>query len=168
MKKNILVLAMAVIAAVGFNVSAQQQNCKKQFDKDKKECVKFKKDCRMGEGAFANLNLTEKQKEQLKALGESCKKAQRDSVKSKFEARKQEKRQMRADYLKQVKSILSAEQYVQYLENEYVNSGKDMRKGKMKGQDKCKKGKKGQGMKKDCRKGEMKSDKCKAQQSAEK
>lgn len=141
MKKSILVIALSAIAAVGFNASAQQQDCKKACDKkEKKECVQDKKECRKGANVFANLNLTDDQKAKLKALRENCQKqrfekekAKRDSAKAKREARMKEQRQERENFLKEIKSILTAEQYVQFLENEFLKSKQDMRKGKMKG-----------------------------------
>lgn len=145
MKKSILVTAMAVVAAIGFNVSAQEMDCKKDCKKDnknKKECTRFDKmkECKDMVDPFANLNLTDKQKEQMKALRENCQKqrfekekAKRDSAKAKREARMKEQRQERENFLKEIKSILTAEQYVQFLENEFLKSKQDMRKGKMKG-----------------------------------
>lgn len=147
MKKSILVITMAVVAAMGFNVSAQEKNCKKDCKKDKKECARFdeKKMCKEEVNPFANLNLTDKQKEQLKALGENCKKkkfecekAKRDSAKAQREARMKAQHQERENFLKEIKSILTTEQYVQFLENEFLKSKQDMRKGKMKGMHKGK------------------------------
>ena len=134
MKKSILVIALSVIAAVGFNASAQQQDCKKACDKkEKKECVQCKKECKKGANVFANLNLTDDQKAKLKALRENCKKQRCDSMKSKFEARKKQKCEGRAKYLGELKSILTAEQYVQFLENSYINSDQGFKMGHKKG-----------------------------------
>lgn len=71
--------------------------------------------------AFEGLNLSDQQKSQLKALGQDCK-AQRD--KKQCDGRKER--------LAKIKTILTPEQYTQFLENNFVQGGnrhgKDMKR----------------------------------------
>ena len=106
----------------------KKEACDKQCDKcDKKcdkNCAKCDKPCaKMGDKKckkdcpFEGLNLTDKQKEQIKGL--RTEKSLNDSLRNKA----------RADYLQNVKSILTPEQYVQFLENSYMKAGEKGNKG---------------------------------------
>lgn len=67
--------------------------------------------------AFEGLNLTEQQKTQLAEL--------RKEHKARGESRQQAKADYRKDRLAKIKSILTPEQYLQFLENSYLQSGGD-------------------------------------------
>ncbi len=80
--------------------------------------------------AFEGLNLTTTQQNQIKKIQDECRKqcdAERAQQKSAKQAAKAEKARTAMDkrraYLAQVKNVLTPEQYVTYLENEFVNSG---------------------------------------------
>lgn len=139
------VLSIAVLLASVFTASSMAQTPDtKQQCQTPKECTATKckpTECTKSEcSPFAGLNLTDKQKAELQALKPSKEqlKAKKDEAKAKKDAyRKQmrdEKIQMRKDYLAKVKNILTPEQYVQFLENSYVNqafnkAGKNDKRG---------------------------------------
>lgn len=124
MKKFIVAMAAMAMTA-GFAVKADvcEQPCK-----DKKQCdvpcanrpCNAAPDCEAA-CPFDNLNLTDAQKEQFKALRakkvEACK------------ARKQDKKAARAECrraaLAEIKAILTPEQYVQFLENNFVDKSRN-------------------------------------------
>lgn len=99
--------------------------------------------CRAGKcdlNPFEGLNLTEQQQTELRQLCDQ----QKEACKANFEARKEKKQQAdsamfaqrraaKADRLNKIKAILTPEQYVQFLENSYLNAanpGKGMKPGK--------------------------------------
>lgn len=145
MKKSILSLAVLFASMSAFSAAAQSTandntaNCKAKTECGK-PCQK-KNDARFN--PFEGLNLTDKQKADLQALRPS--KEARAKAKTEAKAEKQAQRkqmveqriQNRRDYLAKVKNILSPEQYVQFLENSYVDQGfKGGPRGKMaKGKD---------------------------------
>lgn len=118
----------------------KSKKCDKSCDKDSKDCKKgdskqfkgeFKKSkgCQNGNCAFENLNLTDEQKTKLQDLNTRVRsekevaraemkenRAKNDSLKK--VARLEKKR----GYLNEVKTILTADQYVQFLENSFVNN----------------------------------------------
>lgn len=111
MKKFIVALA-TVAMTMGFSAQAQtEQKCEQAQKCAQAECRQAPGDC-----GFESLNLTDAQKEQLKALGKKRMEAKKD----KKEARKEDARAFLAD----LKTILTPEQYVQFLENSFVNKGK--------------------------------------------
>lgn len=130
------VLSIAVLLASVFTVSSMAQNpsCSQQCV-NASECQAQKGKCKAQYSPFAGLNLTDKQKSELKALKPSKEQiqAQKDKVKAQKNADRQQrfeqKMQNRKDYLAKVKAILTPEQYVQFLENSYVNLSID-RSGK--------------------------------------
>lgn len=99
---------------------------------------------------YEGLNLTTQQKEKLNKIttpAQSLKenrdkqRADRDKVrverKKQATAQRENRKNLRANYLKEVRTVLTPEQYVQFLENNYVNAGsfkaKNMAKGKKHG-----------------------------------
>lgn len=160
MKKTFFSLALAAVAAVSsISASAQTPNatvCDRQCDKKENcrtECRKpGKPEC----NPFDGLNLTAEQQQALNAIPAPCKvmrearkQCKADSTVCGNRARQREvAKDVRINYLKQVKAVLSPEQYVQFLENTFVNQqSKGMKGGKHKGHgDKGKKG--GKDMKK--------------------
>lgn len=140
MKKKVLSMALAAIVSIGVPSFAQSPgNCpagsnKNCVVKDKKCCDG--KDCngKCGDnctrkccvGPFEGLNLTEPQKSALADIPNprQVMKAARDNNKGKKESpemRRDVTRNIMLDYLKQVKGVLTHEQYMQFLENSYVN-----------------------------------------------
>lgn len=145
MKKTIFTLALAIISMTGLSAAAQTASTNRINKSDNKTTTeqttrkKADKEKAPRYNPFEGLNLTEKQQNELKALrstsseaGKSQKgKVSRDSKNGKelSKAEKQAKRQQRMeqkiqnrrDYLAKVKTILSPEQYVKFLENSYVD-----------------------------------------------
>lgn len=152
MKKTILSLAVILASMGAISASAQTQETK--TCKNATECSKGA-DMKKGPAfnPFAGLNLTEQQQSALKALkpdksqmksGEKKEKSKDMTQAEKQAQRKEnmEKRiQGRRDYLAKVKTILTPEQYVQFLENNFVDQS--MKQGPAHG--KMAKGKDGQG-----------------------
>ncbi len=144
MKKSILSIAVLFASMTAFSAAAQTPTNTTSNCKAKTECGK---PCPNKDAAkynpFAGLNLTDKQKADLQALKpnkETVAKAKTEAKAEKQAQRKQmaEKRiQNRRDYLAKVKNILTPEQYVQFLENSYVDQAfKGPQHGKMaKGKD---------------------------------
>ncbi len=137
MKK--IILGIAIVTASMFSVNASAQNTDKNANRPGREMMKAM-------NPFEGLNLTAQQQEALKAIPNPWMQAKADKKKDK-EAKKEAKRQdrmqameeakaNRTKYLAEVKKVLTPEQYVQFLENSYVNRpmmpmrpGKDGMKG---------------------------------------
>lgn len=140
MKKKIL--SIAVLLASVFTVSsmAQTPSCPQQCA-NHAECQAQKGKCNVQYSPFAGLDLTDKQKSELEALKPSKEQiqAKKDQAKAQKRAdrqqRREQKMQYRKDYLAKVKNILTPDQYVQFLENSYINQVSKDRYGK-KGKDK--------------------------------
>ena len=147
MKKNVIAGVMLATAAI-FGTSAtfaqapqkgdNTQKCngeKCEHNKDKGQKPAF--------NPFEGLNLTAEQQSKIDALKEECK-AQKSEFKKDAKAKKQQLKKdakegranMKAEMLKKVKAILTPEQYVQFLENAFVNGNGDkgQRKQPMHGQ----------------------------------
>lgn len=172
MKKKIITLAIATMFTLGISTFAQapqnDHNCKKTENckRDGKKCDrKDDKKCDRKDGApgrdkkcinpFEGLNLTEQQQKSISNIPSprQVMKAARDresDVKQSPEMRQAVARDIRVNYLKQIKAVLTSDQYVQFLENDFVNArpdkpGKDMKRpGKPGDRDhkghKCRKG----------------------------
>lgn len=122
--KKIFVALVAVAMTAGFAANAaNDKKCDKQCEAAKceqKACPKERANCpEMRE--FAGLDLTDAQKDQLKALNAQrfadAKKA-KEARKAEKNAKAQARRDDRQQYLNQVKGILTPEQYTKYLENQ--------------------------------------------------
>ncbi len=136
MKKTVssLLIATMSLCSVSAFAQAKTQECNNDCKKEcTTECAKPEK-CRKGDkktcNPFEGLNLTEQQQAALKAIPcpREVMKASRQQCKdNKTECNKADRRKMSKDiklnYLKQVKSVLTPEQYVQFLENNFVNQG---------------------------------------------
>lgn len=142
MKKLMIALA-AVAMTCGLSARAQDN---KNAICDNSQCKVQQCDQR-GACAFDNLNLTDTQKGKIKALHEkrvADRQARREAnAKAKAE-KKDQKRTTRVEakkaYLKDIKSILTPEQYTLFLENSFVNNApkgprglKGMKPGKRNG-----------------------------------
>lgn len=122
MKKKIFsatILALSFIA-----LPAMAQNCKQGTCPEGNTtacCTEGK--AKAGNGCvnpFEGLNLTDAQKEKLKAIERPCRKA----AERNRETRQQcstERRNDRVKFLADIKAVLTPEQYVQFLENNFVN-----------------------------------------------
>lgn len=144
MKKQLITLAFAAAGLLSMNAFAQAPSRNgKACCIDKKECINKNqcadpakcanpKDCKGKRKAcnpFEGLNLTDAQKTRLEAIPCPRKVAQEikqaaktDSIKANKEAAKTMRKDIRANYLRQVKDVLSADQYVTFLENYFVNN----------------------------------------------
>lgn len=160
MTKKIMTIAVAVATLFSFSSFAQTTDaCKKEGKcvktekcegkRDcKKECKKDgRRDCKKGDmkkcfNPFQGIELTADQQTKLKAI---------PTPRQVLKASKKEKsatnvnpmefvKNVRKDYLRQIKQVLTPEQYVQFLENSYLNQhsghgpkgikgGKNMKKG---------------------------------------
>lgn len=127
MKKSIISLSTILASALCFTSMAQ--NPASPSGKCATDTCSQTTCCKKGPQAycpFNGLNLTEKQKSELQSI---CPSKQLKGQSSKTKAEKQAQRkemagkrlQARRDYLAKVKNILTPEQYVQFLENSYIN-----------------------------------------------
>lgn len=151
MKKTILSLAVLFASMSGFSAVAQTQSSNStkattetQKATDKKKAPRH--------NPFEGLNLTEKQQSELQALRASKsteakkdgrtagkqdkkqlsqeeKQARQKQHAEQRKARMEQRKQNRQDYLAKVKAILTPEQYVKFLENNYCDRGCKMGKG---------------------------------------
>ena len=141
MKKTLLSLAILLASSTGISAFAQApaQNAKSATTTEAKA---RKGERKQAPNPFEGLNLTDQQKSQLKDLKPGITKEKREEMKAQDKARKEQakaqaaeqrkaraeaRKQSRHDYLAKVKAILTPEQYVQFLENNFVNKA-DMKK----------------------------------------
>lgn len=145
MKKIILSMAVAVISMTSLTAMAQKpgdcdkQKCEQKCQKEGK-CQKDRPEC----NPFEGLQLTQEQQTKLsvipcprKVMEEAKKQCKGDSTQCSREQRMAVVKDVRTNYLNQVKAVLSPEQYVQFLENNFVNQmpqkGDKMKGDKKKG-----------------------------------
>lgn len=134
MKKNILGLAIIAMSMVSFSAMAQPRQ-KAQGHKSEQcsneGCKENAHHAQRGAmpNPFAGINLSDSQKSQLKDLMTK----RHEARKEKMATRKAEKnhsdsaraegfREMRKQHLQDIKSILTPEQYVTFLENSVINA----------------------------------------------
>lgn len=137
MKIKSIIIALAAVFTLGVTASAQnpdcnRQDCKKTDCKNKKRCHGDNKECkdRKAPNPFEGISLTQEQQEKLAAIPcprqvmkAACEnKADADSMKANPALRKDMVRNVRTNYLNQVKTVLTPDQYVQFLENFYVTN----------------------------------------------
>lgn len=152
MKKKIITLAIASMFTLGISAFAQSpqndnncqntENClrdgRKCTKKDDKKCNrKDDRQCKEKKcvNPFEGLNLTEQQQAAIanipspRKVMKAARDQKSDATKSP-EMRQAVARDIRVNYLNQVKAVLTPEQYVQFLENNFVNAqpGKDGKK----------------------------------------
>ncbi len=141
MKKKIFSVALVLAGMMGTTAIAQTPSSNTTPAAKEQGCPA----CPRGKqyNPFEGLNLTDKQQNDLKALRESRKadiKKEMSDKKADRKAMREQAQKNRKDYLAKVKGILTAEQYVQFLENSYLNNRagvgsnnrKDMRNGNKK------------------------------------
>ncbi|MDE6310535.1 MAG: hypothetical protein K2L96_01800 [Muribaculaceae bacterium] len=136
MKKNIIAIAVMAVASLTASSAfaapkddkkCDSADCTKKECKDEAKCDK--QDCKKVPCPFAELNLTAEQQTKIQALREEmqqqrqakCEELKADREKARKEGLKCAK-EARSSYLKKVKEILTPEQYVQFLENSYLNA----------------------------------------------
>ena len=145
MKKIVFTLAILIGSMTAFTATAQDKTATEKATTESTKKMDRKKAPRYN--PFEGLSLTEKQQADLKALRPSKENRQKkdenkkdlsnkekDSTKKLTAAERKDmrKKQMeqrkenRQNYLAKVKSILTPEQYVKYLENNYLNNGQKM------------------------------------------
>lgn len=113
------VAIMTAGAGIQAQVCANAQNCPRAQQCQLKCDSACTATCPRQQCAFENLNLTDAQKQQLKAL---CEKQQKSKKESKAE-RKADRKAAKKARLKAIKGILTPEQYVMFLENHFLNGG---------------------------------------------
>lgn len=145
MKKTILSLAVLFATTFSFSAFAQAPAAENAACGEKTECCQ--------NALFEGITLTPDQQTKLQELNASRAKAakeRKEAAKAERKAKGDNKKAARKDYLNSVKSVLTPEQYVIFLENAYVNAPAKMgtRDGKaahkdMKGDKRVRDGKKG-------------------------
>lgn len=119
MKKKIL--GIAILAITGLSMTAvAQKPCKQACNAT--ECTDSASCDRAPRGPhafnpFEGIELTQEQKNKFETL----KKNKAEQFKKEQKDRMTRKRDERREYLNDIKSILTPEQYVQFLENSYLN-----------------------------------------------
>ena len=149
MKKKIFGIALLAISFVTFTSAAQDKTeNKSQTSGSKTEKPRGnKKAVRDAVNPFEGLTLTDAQQSKLKEVTDK-QKAQRTEKKKEAgkqrEQARQERKTKRSAYLKEVKAILTPEQYVTFLENAYNSPRLDSKQriAKRSGKSKVAKGKK--------------------------
>lgn len=124
MKKTILksIIAFTAIVAMSFAASAQTDattGATEQTQKESKEVRRHRPERKLV-NAFEGIELTDAQKESLKALHPQRPEGKGKQVKDSVAGRPDGKK-MRADYVNGVKAILTPDQYVVFLENIVLN-----------------------------------------------
>lgn len=141
MKKTILGLAFLTIFGTSFTAFAQQdkskctntecvkKDCKgKKGDKAKKGDKKLKDGARKQVDLFEGITLTEAQKTKIQDLNTAAKVSRQENMKAAKESKESKadfmkaKKANREKYLKDMSQILTADQYVQYLQNYYLST----------------------------------------------
>ncbi len=125
-KKIFAAVAVALcsaFAAPAFAQNACPQNGCKPADCAPAKCSKADcgKPCADAKCPFDNLNLSADQKTKLQALNSERRRNAAEARKQAASAKKQCGKDCRADYLAKVKEILTPEQYVKFLENNYTD-----------------------------------------------
>lgn len=142
MKKKVLGIALLAAAFAGLNASAQDNKtcnnncsaatCTQTCDNNcptPGNCNEAnKKGMRPANqpNPFEGLNLSDAQKEQLKALRDKNAQARKDANKDKAQRnadKRNERLAQKKQYLEEVKAIIGNDNYVVFLENFYLNAG---------------------------------------------
>lgn len=133
MKKTVIALSIALVSAMGFSAFAQSQQTATP-KKEKKEMRGNRKKMQCP-NPFEGITLTADQQTKLDNLRKNCMrndsiarnemKQKRDEMRKANEQKRNDMRQARLqkkrDYLNNVKTILTPEQYVVFLENTIIN-----------------------------------------------
>lgn len=156
----VLAISMAVLPSVAQTTTEKGDKCPKTECQGKGKCegkgpksAKFDRDAKLFEG----ITLTDAQKQQLSDLKEKTRderKAKSETAKTErkekkavdkeaMKAKKAAKEQSRREYLKEMKKILGNDNYVVFLENNFVVQSSPMKKDQAKSKE-IKREKKGQ------------------------
>lgn len=132
MNKKVLFASIIALSGIFASASAQkpQQDCCSTDQACTTEQTCNLPDCNVAYNPFAGLNLTAQQQAKLDALKQekqAAKQAAKEAAKKEKAERKQQDRQQakngRSEDLAKIKAILTPEQYVTFLENNYLNAG---------------------------------------------
>lgn len=130
MTKKVLFASLIALSGIFATASAQKPQGHQCAAAEGQACA-ASQSCSQSQGKcafnpFEGLNLTEQQQAKLDALKQE-KKAAKDAAKKDKADRKQADRaqakSQRAEELAKIKEILTPEQYVTFLENNYLNAG---------------------------------------------
>ena len=130
MKKKILTFAFAAMTFIPFSGMAENPYCGGCPLTGKELCAEeLRRDCRKDCNAFDGITLTADQQGKLDALKEKNRK-NRAEQRSRMKAERQRRDSLRNEnrytvkkqYLKEVKEILTPDQYVMFLENAVMSS----------------------------------------------
>lgn len=143
MKKFLSIVAVAAISLFTVSAFAQTDRCSADTTKCTKQCKARKDKCtkRQAHNPFEGLNLTQEQQTAiaaiptpLESIREAKKACKSDTTKCDCKQMRQVVKDIRTNYLSQIKEILTPEQYNKFLENSYVSQtgGKNKADRKMK------------------------------------
>lgn len=121
MKKTILSIAVVIATMIGFSASATMISDKNNDEKTESQNKRDQKK-KSGINPFTGIDLTDQQQSELNDLKPSKDNEAKPDRKMKREEIMKQMIENRRNYLEKVKGILTADQYVQFLENNYVNS----------------------------------------------
>lgn len=121
MKKTILSIAVVIATMIVFSASATTISDKNNEEKTESQSKRDKKK-KPEINPFAGIELTDQQQSELNALKPTKDNEAKPDKKMKREEIMKQMIENRLNYLEKVKGILTTDQYVQFLENNYVNS----------------------------------------------
>ncbi|MDE7388130.1 MAG: hypothetical protein K2M97_02625 [Muribaculaceae bacterium] len=131
MKKIILSAVVAAMTFGSFTAAAKDNNKDNKQAATEQQCPMQRDGKKMQKCPFEGLNLSDAQKEQLKQLQESRraefakqKNAKKEAKKAAKDQKVADRKQVRRDHLAKIKAILTPEQYVTFLENNFVDGGR--------------------------------------------
>ena len=139
MNKKFIVAALGLSAIVATPAFAQQPSATKCDKANAENCqLKGAKKQANLPNPFEGLNLSAEQQTKLEALKTECQaqrkanaEARKADKQNRQKANKEEARKARTEQLAKIKAILTPEQYVQFLENNYLCANRGGMKGKM-------------------------------------
>jgi len=144
MKKKIMGMAVMALLLSAFTVSARDASCCKDTCKvarcgQQVRCDRNMAGCDKECNLFEGLTLTDSQKAQLMQLTDNCNAVCSGQMMAARAGRcgadsvcRVERRAAKRKYLEDVKAIIGPDQYVTFLENVVVNSGRPAAKAHMK------------------------------------
>lgn len=119
MKKKIISVAVAIAAIFAVSANAQRpqcapQQCPSQGCSQPGQCQSPRRDA---PNPFEGINLTAEQQTAINNIQQQCSREGQRCDSAARAQRRQARRESRRDYLNQIKSVLTPEQYVTFLEN---------------------------------------------------
>lgn len=152
MKKKILAIALYAVSLLAFPAMAQNQTsaqcgmkgcltqngCKTTgctaatcAENGTPACKAANTPCAFD--PFNGLNISDSQRAKLNELNKQCSESRRRNKTEKRQVKADSRKAERKAYLDQVKAIIGPEQYVIFLENNFINKGANRPKGKVAG-----------------------------------